>query len=270
MAAESPPLDGQYTEPQDSGVHDGQTIMEHLVELRNRVFKSAIAVILCVIIGVVFHSYIFEILLEPARREDVLGEDWKPAFFALTDGVFSIFKVGMYTGLLAASPVVIYQMMAFIIPGLTPKEQRFVLIGMFGGVFFLIAGALFAYFIILPISIKFLIDYPAELTEPVIGVKQYIDFVSRMIMMVALSFELPMIIAILARLGIVNARQLISFWRYALVLIFVVAAIVTPTPDPVTQSVVAGPLILLYGLGIFFAWLVHRPRKEPDEEPIEE
>ena len=96
-----------------------------------------------------------------------------------------------------------------------------------------------------------------------IGIKEYINFVSRMIFMVGLSFELPMVIAVLARLGIVSARQLIGFWRYAIVLIFVAAAIVTPTPDPVTQSVVAGPLVLLYILGILFAWLVHRPRNVP-------
>lgn len=268
MAAESPPLDGQINEPA-TRTPEGQTVIEHLIELRNRVFKSAIAVVGFVILGVIFHGPIFDILLEPARREDVLGEDFKPAFFALTDGVFSIFKVGMYAGLLAASPVVIYQMLAFVIPGLTVKERRFVLLGMFGGVFFLVAGALFAYFVILPISIKFLVDFPSDQAEPLIGIKQYIDFVSRMILMVGISFELPMVLAILARLGIVTARQLIGFWRYAIVLIFVVAAIVTPTPDPVTQSVVAGPLLLLYTLGILFAWLVHRPRAEQPSEPPE-
>ena len=267
MAAESPPLDGQYTEPQDGSPADGQTIIEHLIELRNRVFKAGLALIVCVIVGIVLHAQIFDVLLEPGRR--ALGDDWKPNIFALTDGVFSIFKVGMYAGVLAASPVIIYQMMAFIIPGLTARERRFVLIGMIGGVFFLICGALFAYYIILPISIEFLIEYPSEQADAFIGIKEYINFVSRMILMVGLSFELPMIIAILARLGIVSARQLIGFWRYAIVLIFVMAAIVTPTPDPVTQSVVAGPLLLLYLLGILFAWLVHRPRQNQSPDAPE-
>jgi sec-independent protein translocase protein TatC len=122
----------------------------------------------------------------------------------------------------------------------------------------------FAYWIILPASLGFLLDLGGDNFNPVIGAKQYIDFATRIVFWVGLSFELPMVLALIARLGVVRAKQLLGFWRYAIVIIFVIAAIVTPTPDPLTQSLVAGPLLGLYVVGIGFAWLVQpkRPRQE--------
>jgi sec-independent protein translocase protein TatC len=234
------------------------TLLEHLKELRNRVVVSAVAVVLGMVVCLVFWETIVGWLLAPAREE--YDPNFGLAVFSPTETIGVLFKVGMYGGLILASPVVLYEILAFIIPGLTPKERRLILPGLFGVIAFLLAGMAFAYWIILPASLGFLLDLGGENFDPIIGAQQYMDFALRIIFWVGLSFELPMVLALLARLGIVRARQLLGFWRYAVVLIFVIAAIVTPTPDPLTQSLVAGPLLGLYVVGIGFAWIVQPKR----------
>jgi sec-independent protein translocase protein TatC len=237
------------------------TLLEHLKELRNRVVISAVAVVLGMVICIIFWETIIGWLIAPARDEI---PDFRPNIFSPTETIGIMFKVGLYGGLLLASPVVIYEITAFIVPGLTPRERRFVLPGLAGIVSFLLAGMAFAYWVILPASLGFLLNFGSGNFEEEIGAKQYIDFAVRIIFWVGISFELPMLLALLAKLRVVRARQLIGFWRYAVVIIFIIAAIVTPTPDPITQTFVAGPLVFLYIVGIFFAWIIQpkRPREE--------
>lgn len=235
------------------------TILEHLAELRNRVLVSGIALVVGILVCFFFWQDILGLMLEPAQSR--LGDDYRLASFSPTDRIVALFKIGLYGGMVVASPVIIYEIMAFVVPGLTPKERRVLFFGMFGAVFFLVSGMAFAYFVILPVSLDFLLGLASDQTENVTGIKQYTDFVVRVVFFVGLSFELPMVIALAARIGLVNARQLIGFWRYAIVLVFVVAAIVTPTPDPLTQTLVAGPLLGLYVVGIVFAWILYKPRE---------
>ena len=240
------------------------TLLEHLRELRNRVLVSAVAVVLGMVICLYFWEAIVGWMLAPARAQE--GEDFGLAVFGPTETIGVLFKVGLYGGLMLASPVVLYELLAFIVPGLTPKERKLLLPGLFGIIIFLVAGMAFAYWIILPASLGFLLDLGGDNFNPVIGAKQYIDFATRIVFWVGLSFELPMVLALIARLGVVRAKQLLGFWRYAIVIIFVIAAIVTPTPDPLTQSLVAGPLLGLYVVGIGFAWLV-QPKRPKQEAP---
>ncbi len=237
------------------------TLLEHLRELRNRVVVSAIAVVLGMVICIIFWETIVGWLIAPARDE-IPG--FKPNIFSPTETIALMFKIGMYGGILLATPVLLYEVLAFVVPGLTPRERKLVLPGVLGVVGFLVAGMAFAYFVILPASLGFLLNFGSENFEEEIGAKQYFDFAMRIIFWVGLSFELPMILTLLAKLRVVRARQLIGFWRYAIVIIFIVAAIVTPTPDPITQTFVAGPLLLLYILGIFMAWVVQPKRPRPE------
>lgn len=246
------------------------TLMEHLRELRNRVFVSALAVILGMVLCLYFYEWILDFLTAPApdvKNPDGTEGELRLASFSPLDRISVIFKIGLYGGLIMASPVVIYEIMAFILPGLTPREKRLVLPGLLGIVSFLVGGMAFAYYIILPASLDFLLGLSEDQFVTLIGAKQYIDFVTRIIFWVGISFELPMVIAIAAKLGLVRARQLLGFWRYAIVIVFVIAAIVTPTPDPLTQSLVAGPLLILYFVGIVFA-AVLQPRKKPEPEVL--
>lgn len=197
---------------------------------------------------------------------DYLGgkseEDFRLASFSPTDRISAIFKVSIYGGLLLAMPVIIYEVLAFIVPGLTGGERRILLGGVLGSMFFLVAGMAFAYYIVLDRALDFLLGVAAGNVENVIGIHEYISFVTRIILWVGIAYQLPMVLAIAARIGLVTAGQLLRFWRYAIVLVFLLAAIATPTPDPLTQSVVAVPLLGLYFLGVFFAKLLYTPREE--------
>ncbi len=202
---------------------------------------------------------------------DYLGskseENFRLASFSPTDRISAIFKIAIYGGLLLALPVIIYEALAFIVPGLTRGERRVLLLGVFGCAFFMLAGMAFAYYIVLPRALDFLLNVAAENVENVTGIHEYISFVTRIILWVGIAYQLPMVLAIAARVGLVTAGQLLRFWRYAIVLVFLLAAIATPTPDPLTQSVVAVPLLGLYFLGVFFARILYTPRGVPDPEP---
>lgn len=241
---------------------DGEmTLIEHLKELRNRLIWVALTVVIAVLLSFLFWEDILAFLSAP-------GEDAKPGLklvvFGPTESFFMAMKISLYAGVLAASPMLVYQIMAFVMPGLTSSEKKIVLPGLLGTAFFLLLGMAFAYYVILPASLDFLLNFGGDEVETIPQAKLYLDFTLRIIFWIGIAFELPMVIALLARLGLVSARKVLSFWRYAVVLIFVLAAVITPTPDPITQTFVAGPLVLLYVVGIFLAWLV-QPRKKNEE-----
>lgn len=200
---------------------------------------------------------------------DYLGgkseEDFRLASFSPTDRISAIFKISIYGGLLLAMPIIIYQALAFIVPGLKSSEKRTLLLGILGSAVFMLAGMAFAYYVVLPRALDFLLGVAAENVENVTGIHEYISFVTRIILWVGIAYQLPMVLAISARVGLVSAGQLLRFWRYAIVLVFLLAAIATPTPDPLTQSVVAIPLLGLYFLGVLFAKFLYKPRGEPEE-----
>ncbi len=244
-------------QPPEEHVPGEMTLVEHLIELRNRVIICAVALVIATGFCFFFWLDIVGWLLAPARED---YPEFELAVFSPTETFGVLFKIGLYGGLLLASPVWLYEIIAFVLPGLTPKERKIVLPAVIGTVFFLLAGMAFAYWVILPASLGFLLDFGGDQFNPVIGAQQYMSFATRIIFWVGISFELPMVLGLMARLGLVRAKQLIKFWRYAIPLIFVIAAVVTPTPDPLTQSLVAGPLFLLYIVGILFAWVLQRPR----------
>ena len=201
---------------------------------------------------------------------DYLGgkseENFRLASFSPTDRISAIFKISIYGGLLLALPIIIYEALAFIVPGLTRGERRILLLGTFGCMFFMLAGMAFAYFVVLPRALDFLLGVAAENVENVTGIHEYISFVTRIILWIGIAYQLPMVLAVAARVGVVTAGQLLRFWRYAIVLVFILAAIATPTPDPLTQSVVAIPLLGLYFLGVLFAKILYTPRGEAEAE----
>ncbi len=236
------------------------TLLEHLRELRNRVIVSALAFVVGTLVSFFFWETILGWLLAPGRHYD---PNFRVSSFSPVDRIGTIFKIGLYGGLILSSPVIIYEVLAFVVPGLTPRERKMLAPGMLGVVVFLLAGMSFAYWVILPASLTFLLDVGSDKIQNVIGIKEYMDFVTRIVFWVGIAFEMPMVIALAARLGVVRAKQLLAFWRYAILIIFIIAAVITPTPDPFNQTLVAGPLFFLYFVGIFFAWLVQRRRPAP-------
>ncbi len=233
------------------------TLMEHLQELRNRLMISSVAVILGLAVSAYFGKDLLKFLKEPAedRSPDLHFQFIEPFELFVT-----YFKVALLGGLILAMPVIVYQILRFVSPGLKPGERKWLYGTVVGASALFLAGAAFGYYIALPPAMDFLLNFDKDLATPGIRISSYIDFVTRLVFWIGVSFETPLVIMFLARFRVVRAAQLVRWWRLAIVAAFVVAAIVTPTIDPVTQSLVAGPIIVLYFLGIGLAVLV-QPRR---------
>ena len=235
------------------------TIVEHIEELRFRLFVSAAFVVVGLGVSVFFGGDIIDFLKEPAEKRN---EDFRLQFIEPFELFVTYFRVSLLGGLILGMPVILYQALRFVSPGLHPSERRWMYGTVVGATALFLAGVAFAYYVALPPSLDFLLGFgDGELAEPNIRVGSYIDFVTRLLFWTGVSFQTPLVVMYLARFGIVTTGQLIRWWRFAIVAAFVIAAIVTPTWDPVTQTLVAGPIIVLYFLGIGLSAIVTRGRK---------
>lgn len=257
VIAEPPP--GQHQHEEFDGGRP-MTILEHLLELRTRLIYCCLALVVGVIISSIFTNQFLDFLLEPAH-------DKAPNANIISGrvlGNFSIyFRIAMLGGLIISMPILVWQALLFILPGLTPKEKRWVLPLVVSIFICFLIGAAFAYYIALPRSVDFLLNFNSERFPNFIPATDYIDFATRLIFWIGVSFETPIFILALARFGLVTGRKLLGWWRYMIVIVFIVAAVVTPTPDPITQTLVAGPLLLLYGAGVILAFIFGQKPARP-------
>ena len=222
------------------------TIIEHLEELRQRIVKIALALAVTTALCLVFTTQIMEALLLPAGGI-------KPIFLKPTEMFLTYMKVGLIAGVGLAMPVIVYQLMRFLAPGLKPEEKKWLYTLVPAATGFFVAGVSFAYFFMLPFALKYLLTFGGDLVEAKWAIGEYISFVTSLLLWVGISFETPMVIFFLAKLHIVDAKKLAGYRKYAIVGAFIAAAIITPTPDPFNQTMVAIPIILLYELGIILA-----------------
>lgn len=238
------------------------TLFEHLQELRRRVTVSAIAVIIGLAVSAYFGQDIIEFLKEPAEKR---VDNFEPSFIEPFELFVTYFRVALLGGVIIAMPVIVYEALGFVSPGLKPGERRWLYGTVIGATGLFLAGVAFAYYVALPPALDFLLNFGnGDLAQPNIRIGSYIDFVTRLLFWTGVSFQTPIVVMFLARIGLVRAGQLVRWWRLAVVAAFVVAAIVTPTIDPVTQSLVAGPIIVLYFVGIVLALFV-QPKKAAEE-----
>ena len=234
------------------------TLMEHLEELRYRLFMSALGVVLGLAVSAYFGERIIEFLKQPGEDTGKLRLQFIEPF----EMFVTYFRVSLLGGLILGMPVIVYHGLRFVAPGLTAGERRWLYGTVVGSTALFLAGVAFAYFVALPPALDFLFNFGSGLdVEANIRIGSYIDFVTRLLFWTGVSFQTPIVIMFLGRFGIVSARRLLRWWRPAIVAAFVVSALVTPTIDPVTQSLVAGPIIVLYFLGIVLAWLVAPKRR---------
>jgi sec-independent protein translocase protein TatC len=230
------------------------TILEHLQELRYRLTVCAVALVAGIAGSAYPLSNLFiEFLKEPAKEKK---ENFEVVFFDPLEGWTTYFRVTLLLGIAMAMPVFVYQALAFVSPGLKKEERRWVLPIVLGASFAFLCGLAFAYYVELPPALGFLLNPPGGVGEPLISASKYFDFVTRLLLVTGLVFEMPLVIMGLAKLGVVKSRKLLGWWRYAIIVAFIAAAIVTPSVDPVTQSLVAGPMLVLYAIGIVLAKLV--------------
>ncbi len=226
---------------------DKLPFLEHLEELRNRLIVCAVAIIIGFLIAYGFKEILFEILTRPLIEVMETGE--KLVFTGIAEAFFTYLKVAFLAGLMLASPVILYQFWMFVAPGLYGDEKRTMLPIVFLSSFFFIGGAMFGYFIVFPVGFKFFLGFASETIRPLPSMREYLSFSAKMLLAFGLAFELPLILVFLVRLGITTVDYLKKNRKYAILLNFIVAAVLTP-PDVISQVMMAIPLMILYEMSI--------------------
>jgi sec-independent protein translocase protein TatC len=238
-------------EPAEAGT---LTILEHLQELRRRMMYCAAALVVGLVIGAIFYKPVMEWMAAPA--EDRLT-DFELIFTEPLELWTTIFRVVLLVGIAIAMPIFVWQLLAFVGPGLTRNEKKWAYPIVLGASLMFVAGCAFAYYVELPPAINFLYS-GGDIATANIKVSSHVNFVTRIMFVTGLVFETPFIVMGLAKIGLVHSKKLLSWWRFAIVGAFIVSAIVTPSIDPITQTLVAGPMIVLYFVGILMAKLVEQ------------
>lgn len=236
-------------EPQAPEEGAEMTLMEHLVELRDRLVRAVIGLALGAIVGFIFARPAFEILIRP------LGEGADIIALSPTDSIFMYFKVALVIGAVLAMPWILYQIVQFILPGLYPNERRYLYWLLPAASLAFAIGAAFSALIVVPFSIRYLSGFMADIISPQYRVQSYIDFVTSLMLWIGIVFEMPLVVFFLAKLGVIDHHKLAAGRKYAIVGAAVMAAVITPTPDPVTMLLVMAPLIVLYEVGAFLTRL---------------
>ncbi len=235
----------------------------HLDELRKRLITCFIAVGVGFAICYGFKEKLFQILVQPLLRVMKTGETL--IFTGLPEAFFTYLKVALLSGLMLAAPIIIYQFWMFVAPGLYNREKRMMLPVVFLSSLFFVGGALFGYFIVFPWGFKFFLGFADEHIRALPSMKEYLGFSAKLLLAFGLVFELPLVITFLAKLGLVSVEFLKKNRKYALLLFFAGAAILTP-PDVITQIMMAVPLMVLYEISILGARIFGRQKIEPKAE----
>ena len=228
-----------------------QGILAHLGEFRSRLVKSVIAVAITTAISFIFAEQIFGILIAPAGDIDLI-------YIEMTEMMGTYMKVCLFSGVILAMPVIVYQLLAFVSPGLTRKERKSVYLILPWIIVMFAIGIYFCYEVLLPPAIKFLISFGSDIAIPQIRIGNYISIVARLLLALGLVFETPVVTSFLVRIGVITHKWLAAKRKGAIIVAFVLAAIITPTFDPLNQTFVAVPLVVLYEMSVWLAKLIER------------
>jgi len=247
----------------------------HLVELRKRLGISVGSLIAMFFVMFYFHEPILEWMIEPLNqalievgKKSVHAADGMVTTTQVGGAFFVAIKVAFFAAILGSLPIILSQIWMFIAPGLYANEKKMIIPFIFGGTTMFLIGVLFAYYIVTPFGFDFLITFGSFKFTPLINIEDYVGFFTKIMFGFGIAFELPIFAYFLALLGMVNDRQMADFFKYAVIIIFVVAALLTP-PDVLTQLLMAGPLIILYGFSILIVRFVNPAPKEDEEEDEE-
>lgn len=236
---------------------DSLTFGEHLEELRKRLFVAVLAVVATAIVAYVYSEPILSFLTTPIRS--YVQEFY---FFEPADAFLIRVKVAILAGVLLASPVVLWQVWGFLSPGMHAREKKAVLPAALATSVCFLGGAAFCFFLVIPWALRFFMGFETEYLRAMISMKSYIDFVSMMVLVFGVAFNLPVFMVLLAALGIVGARTFHAWQKPAIFLIFVAAAVLTPGPDVASQLLLAAPLVVLFEIGVLGAKIVEVIRKK--------
>ena len=245
---------------------DALPLRSHLLELRRRMTYAAISVVVTTAIAFVFHQQILRLLMVPARQFKETPLEG-PVFTSLAELISIAFKASLLVGMFASLPFVLYQIAMFVAPGLNRRERIYLYSLMPASLLAFILGAAFGYQILFPPMVDFLLNFGNGIAVPMISISSYINLMISLLFWMGIIFELPVVIFFMAKIGLVSSGFLGRHRRYAVVIAFILGALITPTFDPINQSLVAAPIIVLYELSIWLAKLAARGRKTPNLEP---
>jgi sec-independent protein translocase protein TatC len=236
-----------------------ETILSHLNELRIRLTWAAVSLAVTTVLSFVFAEQLLDFLLQPYSSSSPLGAELQ--VLRPTEGIETFFKVSLMAGAIISMPVILYQVWLFIAPGLTKKERRYVYIFLPSSLILFGLGIAFAWFILVPASVQFLANFLPDVFNPDWTGQEYISFLTTMLFWIGVAFEMPVVVYFIARVGLVTAKTLRDQWRFALVGISVLAAMITPSIDPITMLLTMAPLIVLYALSTLLALVGERQFK---------
>ena len=243
-----------------------QPFLSHLEELRKRLVICAIGVGAGFVIAYIFSERLFQLLVAPLKA--VMPEGDQLIFTNLPEMFFAYIKVAFIAGIMAAAPLIFYQLWMFIAPGLYQKEKKMAIPFVISSTILFVGGALFGYFVVFPFGFKFFIGFSNEYVKALPSVKQYFSFSMKLLFAFGAVFELPVIIFFLSKMGIVTPQFLSQKRKYAILLTFALAAILTP-PDVITQCMMAGPLIVLYEIGIMVSRIAQKKKEGEEKVKVE-
>jgi len=253
----------------DKNSENKMPLTTHLEELRKRLMRSLIAAFIAFGICYNFKEWLFDVLTRPLVV--ALPKNSTMIYTSLPEAFFNYLKLAFFARLVVARPYILYQIWKFISPGLYAREKKYVLPFVLSSTLLFAGGVLFGYFVALPPAFKFFLEFSTDFLKPMLTLREYLSLSLKLLLAFGLVFEIPVFIFFLAKIGIVNPKMLAQKRKYAILLIFIIAAFLTPTPDVFTQMLMAVPMIILYEVGILVAkWGGKKKAAKEDEADAEE
>jgi len=240
------------------------TILSHLEELRKVIIISLIAIVVASIVSFAFIEQIMAVLTKPLAEQGI-----NLVVTALTEGIFTKFKIALIAGTILASPVILWQIWQFIVPALYPHEKKYLSRLIPISIILFVAGVVFAYTTVFPVAVYILVQLGSEF-EPMFTIGKYLSFTLTFLIPFGLIFEFPLVIYFLTSIGVVTPEWLIRNRRYAIVITVILAAVLTPGPDPLSQMIMALPMAVLYEVGILVSKVVAKKKRKREEMASEE
>jgi len=249
----------------DNSTDERMPFTSHLEELRTRLIRVLAAVGIGFLVCYGFKDWLFKIITKPLA--DVLPAKSFMIYTGMPEAFFIYMQIAFFASLMLTGPYCLYQIWKFISPGLLPGEKKYAVPFVMVSSTLFISGVLFGYFIVLPPAFRFFVSFSSDFLKPMFSLREYLSLSLKFLLGFGVSFQLPIFLFFMTKIGIVNARLLSKQRRYAILIIFIVAAVLTPSPDAITQTLMALPLIVLYEVGIIVSRFAEKKPVPANEEP---
>ena len=246
--------------------------LDHLEDLRGTLFKVILTLVISTVVAFVFYQQLIEIVKLPIEKANDAGADLETrlSVFSPVEGFMSVIKICLYAGLISSFPLLLYFIGEFIIPGLNGKEKKLIIPVVFASFILFATGVLFSYFVVIPRALVFFDTFNSNVDIATdLRFKYTVSFVTMLCLVFGLCFELPVVVLTLVKLGLLDSKMMRATRSYAIVAMFVLAAVITPTPDIFTMSLLAGPMVILYEICIWLAWIMERKEAKREAEEKE-